>query len=242
MNGTTSVLLQELCLLFDVLICFGIPLGGMLLLRKRGEHPGKPFFLGVVAFVISQIVLRVPILQKILPNMTWFLVMQQNPWVYGIFLGITAGIFEEVARLLFMKYGMKERAELLDGLAFGLGHGGIEAMVLVGLPLINSMVTIALGKVNTSQLVYFNLLAAGIERIGAMAFHMGATLVILYGIRQGKGGRFTLLAILLHAIMNSAIVILPRVFGVGIIGVEAYIFVIASMTLTIGMRFMKGSK
>lgn len=241
MNGIMGILLHELCLLFDLLVCFGVPLGGILRLRKKGIPIGRPFLLGVLAFVISQLVLRVPIVQKVLPNMTWFLIMQQNPWLYGFFLGATAGIFEEVARLLFMKYGMKGRTEFSDGLAFGLGHGGIEAMMLVGLSVISSMVLIALGEVEVSLISYSSLLLGGVERIGAMTFHIGATLVILYGIRQRKGGRFTLLAILLHTILDASVVILPRVFGVGVIELEGVIMIIAVITLVMGIRLMERS-
>ena len=75
MNGVNNILLQELCLLFNTLICFGIPIIGLLLLRKRAEFVIRPFLFGMAAFFVSQILIRIPLLQFVLPNFKWFLTL-----------------------------------------------------------------------------------------------------------------------------------------------------------------------
>ena len=52
----------------------------------------------------------------------------------------TAGLFEETGRLVVMLLLLKAFHRLADGLAFGLGHGGLEAMLLVGLTYVSNLV------------------------------------------------------------------------------------------------------
>lgn len=235
MSGEKSVLLQELCLVFDILICFGIPITGIIIAKKKKLRPLQPFLVGASAFVISQLCIRVPILQLVLPGMVWYQNLQGNVWGYGIFLGITAGIFEEAARLLFMTFAMKKRRELSDGVLFGLGHGGIEAMLLVGVSDIAAMIMLVEGMPQYTTLSYGMLLAGGVERIFAMMFHMGATLLIFHGIKEGKGIWYTILAIFLHGILDAGCVILPQGYQMGAFGIEVFLAITSSIVLVVGI-------
>ena len=60
MNGENHILLQELCLILDIFICFGIPIGGYALLHKKSVKGMKIFLLGVASFVVSQVCIRLP--------------------------------------------------------------------------------------------------------------------------------------------------------------------------------------
>jgi len=236
MNGVIIILLQELCLIINVLICFGIPIGGFLLIRKKGQHLLKPFLVGMSAFFISQILIRLPILQFILPHFLWFERFQYAKIPYFLFLGFTAGIFEETARLIFFKLFLKDHYQLYDGLAFGLGHGGIEAMLLVGLNAIAYLILNPLGKAGLETTDSLSILAGGIERIFAITYHVGATLLILYGIRQGKSILFTLFAILLHGILDSGSIILLDVLHFSNWWVEICLMFFSTFVLLIGLR------
>lgn len=235
MNGTNHILLQELCLVFNLFICFGIPFGILLVLRKKKRPVGKAFCLGMVSFTISQICIRIPLLQFVLPQMTWYQTMPFHPWVYGIFLGLTAGIFEECARILFLKIGIRHQLHFSDALAFGIGHGGIEAMLLVGISCISTMFALPNDATLAASSNCSLLLLSGVERIFAMMFHVGATLFISYGIRKKKSGRYTIIAILLHTLLDAPIVILPQVFGIGALGLELYLAITSLAVLITGI-------
>ncbi len=241
MNGGTNILLQELCLLIDVFICFGVPIIGIIILSRKYGKVRKAFFIGMCAFVVSQILLRIPILKLVLPNFIWYIKLQLNPYLYGIFLGLSAGVFEESARLVFMKGFLKGRTREADGLAFGLGHGGIEAMLITGIGYISSLILYPLGKVDLSGVGNLDLLIGGMERVFAMCFHVGASLIILYGIREHKALRYTILAILLHGLLDSMLVILPAAIGLGIMGIEIYIIIISILVLAFALRLFSKS-
>lgn len=209
-----------MCIIVDIVICFGIPLGYLVYLIVNRRENIKFYFGGVCAFVISQIILRLPILNYVLPNMNWYLVMEASyPIIYSIFLGITAGLFEETARFLGFKAILRGKRNVTwsNGVAFGMGHGGIEAMLLVGTGMVNELIKIINSSaILDSSFTDINVLISGFERIFAISFHIGATLIVLYGIKVAMK-RYLVLAILIHGVFDSAAGILPA------LGVNPYL-------------------
>ncbi len=222
-------------LIIGIVICCGLPVAGLAFLMRRRKGTGKAFAWGVAAFVVSQLFIRIPILQLVLPNFGWFAVMQLYPWRYGLFLGLTAGLAEETARWIAIRYFLKGKNTLEHGLAFGLGHGGIEAILLVGLNMVAAVVMVLTGQGAQFPADGGSVLLAGVERLFAMAFHVGASLLILYGVRTGSSVWYWTLAVALHGVLDAAVVILPAVFGVGVLGIELWAAVFGSLTLALGV-------
>lgn len=86
---------------------------------------------------------------------------------------------------------------------FGLGHGGIEAFSLVGLPLVGKIADTLSGKdivtvLNTPSVYY---LAGGIVRVLAVALYIGFTMLVLYAVKR-RNICFFILAIALHAVVD----------------------------------------
>lgn len=222
-------------LLFSIIICFGIPIGGVVLFLKKGNSTGKTVVFGALAFFISQICIRLPILTAI-ADTAWYALLQYKPALYALFLGGTAGIAEECARWVFLKFALKRSRTMNDGILFGLGHGGIEAILLVGINQVVYLLMILFGQGELLQLETLHVMLAGVERLSVMAFHVGATLVVLHGICNAKDGRYLLLAILLHTVADAALVILPAYFGIGILGVEVWCLLMGIGCLLVGIR------
>ena len=220
-------------LIVGIAICFGVPIAGLVLLMRKRRGAGKAFALGAAAFVVSQLLIRIPVLQLVLPNFGWFAVMQLYPWRYGLFLGLTAGLAEETARWIAARYLLKGKDTMEHGLAFGLGHGGIEAMLLVGLNMIAGVVMALAGQ--AELLGATGVLVSGAERLSAMAFHVGASLLVMYGVRTGRSTLYWALAVILHGVLDAAVVILPAVFGVGVLGIELWAAALGGLTLAAGI-------
>lgn len=224
-----------LSLIVGIMLCYAFPTAGLIILMRKRKGAGKAFVWGALAFVVSQLLIRVPILQLVLPNFQWFAVMQLYPWRNGLFLGLTAGLAEETARWIAARCFLRGKDTLGHGLAFGLGHGGIEAMLLIGPNMIAGMVMVLTGQTALFPADGASVLLAGAERIFAMAFHIGAALLVLYGVRAGRGFRYWALAVVLHTVMDAAVVILPGVFGVNVMGLELYAAVLGGLTLALGI-------
>ena len=57
--------------------------------------------MGAAVFSITQLLLRIPILQNVLAYQSWFQVLPYaSPILYGLFLAATAGLAEEPGRYL----------------------------------------------------------------------------------------------------------------------------------------------
>lgn len=235
---------------FNVLFCFALPFYILTFLSRKGQRPLRPFLVGAGVFVFFQMILRIPLLNFWISPQPWFQSLSQRPWLFGLFLGLTAGLFEELGRFSGFSLLLKNRHSWYDGLAFGAGHGGIEAILLVGLQNINNLViakTInAEGLEGFSQMVspevaqqlydqmtqltVWEVLLGSLERGVAMTLHIGLSLLVLHAIRT-KRPSFILLAIALHGLIDAPIVILPAVFGWSILQLEIFLFGLALLSL-----------
>ncbi len=134
-------ILAIVCMLCTFLITFLLPI--VLLLWYCIHHRKKRLWeaaaLGIMGFVIPQLVIRIPLLQFLsgLDIVAAFAAAHFVP--YALILGVTAGLFETAGRYAVAK--VLERRELLfhQGIAAGLGHGGVESVVLVGMTYINNL-------------------------------------------------------------------------------------------------------
>ncbi|MBF7152670.1 MULTISPECIES: YhfC family glutamic-type intramembrane protease [Bacillus] len=181
-------------LIFTTMISFGLPLVALLYAVWKKRY--IPYMLGVLAFVVSQILIRIPILNYVNGTSTdfqMFSVMQ--PVLFVLLLSLSAGIFEEVARFIAMRYFMKQR-DWQSGFLFGAGHGGIEAVLIVGIPVISLLLSQT--AIQNGDSYYF----AGIERIFAMVLHIGLSFIILQAVVQKKF-RYVIYAILIHGTANA---------------------------------------
>ncbi len=152
-----------------------------------------PFILGVLAYVISQMVIRIPLLEYLQSESASYLMWSVTyPVLFVIFLAISAGIFEELARWLAMAFIMKQR-DRLSGILFGAGHGGIEAFLIVGLAVLPTISSIG------DASVYW---LGGFERLIAIGIHIGLSMIVLTAVKSQRFS-FVLLAVGLHGAINS---------------------------------------
>lgn len=197
--------------LLIILICFGLPgIGFMYLQRKHSVI--IPFIVGALVFFISQIVLRIPLL-NLLSQQISFQIFMLNVIPYVIFLAFTAGLFEEVGRWIGFQCIHKHWTKY-DALAFGLGHGAIEAILLTALPILQ------MGNVNIDV-----VLMGGIERISAMIIHVGFTLIVWKGVKTKKI-RYLLYAIIGHALFDFVAVMLSQ-YRLSIELIEGILFILS---------------
>lgn len=235
--------LSLLCMSITLLVTFLFPLGLLIYLHRKERISWKAVLVGAVVFTVFQFLTRLPLL-TFLNSQPLFQAL--NPWVLAIVVaGLSAGLFEESGRYLGFRYFLKNELSWKNGIAFGLGHGGIEAVGLTGLTYINnivisimintglfeSMIAPQLGaeaewiKGQLTGLPPEIFLAAGLERILAMTAHIAFSLVVLYGVMNRKM-IFLVYAILLHTLLNAPAVLLPY-YGYNFWIVELYLLLFA---------------
>lgn len=196
-----------------LLVCFLFPIGMCFLLMRKKRNVWLMFLIGMLAFYVSQIVLRIPLLQFLMSQLKFSMFAMGHPLGYLLFLSISAGLFEETARLLGFACTRKRHDHIFDALAFGFGHGGIEAVLLVGLPLLG--VTISME----------NVLLACFERLVTMMIHVAFSIIVWWGVHQHQRLRYLLLAITLHTAINAMtglpfdILVIEGLLGAAAVGI-----------------------
>lgn len=209
-------------LILSAVIAFVIPLLMLFYYIFNKKEMLKPFIVGVSVFFISQILLRLPLLTYVLANQNWYMKLSLNPYLYSIFLGLTAGIFEEVGRYIGFKYFLKNNKKYNDGLSFGFGHWGVEAFIIVG---INAVVLLfSPNLIELSNISTINAFLMGLERLFVLSVHVGFSTIVLYGIRLNKIS-YLFVAIILHGILDAGVGILPQLFNMGAISMEIYVLI-----------------
>ncbi|ARK23842.1 CAAX protease [Sporosarcina sp. P37] len=183
--------------IFSCIITIGLPL--LLCIYAVYTRRWIPFLLGVLAFTVSQLFLRLPLLGYLEKNSIDYLFFSsQHPIWYAIGLGLSAALAEEAARYAAIRYFMKQR-DWLSGFLFGAGHGGIESVILVGIPIATMYLTA--GDAGMPAI-------AGVERFFAILLHIGLSILVLQAVTRNRL-LYLILAIAVHTGINAMIGILP---------------------------------
>jgi uncharacterized membrane protein YhfC len=247
--------LSILCMCVTLLICFGLPIGlaiwGKLHYKKAFSF--LPLLAGVLGFFISQILFRLTLIQAVLPQLGWYRQFMQMQWPYSVFLCFTAGLVEEPARFICFTI-MKKRRGFADGLSYGIGHGGIEAILIVGLSYLSNIIIsmmIDLHSPEASMIpadvvsVLTNsspgiFLVAGLERIFAVLLHIALSLVVLNGFQTNRKALYLFISFLLHGSANFLAIVATQIgSGVmpaspqlgGAIFAEGFLFIVAVLSV-----------
>lgn len=216
-------LMSLMAMVVTLLISFLLPIVLFIVLRRNSKNVTGAAIAGAVAFYISQMQIRIPLIQVVLPKFEWYNEFAKNVVLFTLFLAVTAALFEETARYLVFQLLLKERQVWKCGIAYGIGHGGIEAVLLIGLTYVNNIVLsifinkgnfhtylegkldeqmisrIFTGLVDTPPGLFF---AAGVERALTIFIHIALSVLILEGIVRKRRLLFYVLAVVGHAALN----------------------------------------
>ncbi len=216
-------------LIFSVLLTFILPIALSVYLARKNKGYLKPVLIGALTFFVFQILIRIPIIQLVLPNMEWYMKMTAaQPILNSVFLGATAGLFEEFGRYITMKLFLKNNQNNMDSIAFGVGHGGIEAILFVG---INSLVMMFMSAQYAEPSMIF---AGSIERLGAMTLHIAWSVMVMKSVREKKFV-WVILAFLTHALVDI-IAVLMSYYGLSVWLIEGALLIFA----IIGVYYIRG--
>lgn len=216
MVSTASIVVMAI----SAILCFILPITVMVYYRKQRVIGYKPVVVGAMVFFVFSQVLEKLLHMAVLGNN-----IITNPILIAIYGALAAGIFEEGGRYLAFRWVLKDRKDWGDGLAYGIGHGGIE-MILIGsvsyvqyisfsnlinnglfdatlYPNVTEAQAAQLGQLK-DLLIHMpiqNILIGSAERIFAFGIQLALTFVVLYAVRSKKS-IFVLWAVLLHALVD----------------------------------------
>ena len=218
--------------------------------RNKKQKLLSAWVLGADGFFVTQMVIRLPIL-TVLQSQPWFVSFSvSNGFLYAFTLAFTAGLFELAGRFVVAKL-MAKNLNYKRGLAAGMGHGGIEAMILIGVTYLNNVLYILMINNGTFDAVVKDAVAAGVdvsalmlvkdqlvsaspalfllagfERILAMTGHVAMSLIVCYGVATGK----PLICLGIHTLMDLTAGI-SLLIGKGLSQTVAYVIIYAILTV-----------
>ena len=204
-----------------------------------------PLLLGAAAFFASQIVVRIPILSA-LSAQPWYASFAEGHYFALVFLlSLSAGLFEESARLGGALL-LKKRRGYWDVISFGLGHAFCEVILLIGVShfantLISVIANVDMGQLtsimpaDTLETVVAQLAAATpllvfwglLERFSAVVFHLFATVLVFKGVTDKKLYLYAA-AVAAHAAFNFASVAIARYSGIAYAEIAILIMALAA--------------
>jgi uncharacterized membrane protein YhfC len=217
-NGWVAAMFAAL--VWDILYPLAL---GLLAWRRLGVS-WRYFGYGALIFGLFQLVSRVPITLAIQALIAPQLQASRAALLAWIAISaLTAGLFEEIGRYVGYRWLMRRETKTwAKGVMYGLGHGGIESMLLVGgLVAITLVQVLALARTDLSTLPlspeqraqvaqqlaaiaaqpsWVPLLGAW-ERLWTVPLHVAFSLVVLQVFRRGSL-RWLWLAILAHALVD----------------------------------------
>jgi uncharacterized membrane protein YhfC len=201
----------------SLLIAFGLPVALLIAVRLRFKAPIVPALVGAGVFVLFALILE-QLLHLVVFNILGFSV-SGSPAVYVVYAILAAGVFEETGRFIAFKLLRKKYSGVETGLAFGIGHGGTEAILLVGLTMISNIVLslminsgsvdalgnseqIALGVDALTDTAPVMFLLGGIERAFAILVQISLSVIVWCSVNHPRKTWLFPVAIALHAMID----------------------------------------
>lgn len=235
-----------------------LPLFLLSFYRVRYGSTVRPFIVGCVVFAVM-----VLFLEGMVNNAIFALfgeTLSGNIWLYGLFGGLMAGLFEETGRFLAFKWFVKSDS-ICDSLTYGAGHGGIEAMIILGLGMLSNIATAVMLNVGGTEALIpsgtdaataaavqtslaaltdtspFLFLVGLLERAVAIALHVALSVLVFAAVKRGKLWLYPL-AIALHAFADFAAVVVNN-YSPSVLLTELFIAAITAAVVYLAYRVYK---
>ncbi len=211
------VLTAALCI-----FAIAFPVVLLILWRKQTKAPLLPALFGALTFLLFAMVLeQIP---------AYFLVVHENPvssfvlshtWCYAIVGALLAGIFEETGRFCAFSLLKKSHTAKQTAITYGIGHGGFECLLLVGISSVEMFVFAVMIRTGTWDTLLSQLPAESLdqmqqvresletmtaaaallsmwERVCAVTFHIAMSVLVFFSVHRKNRRYLYPLAILLH--------------------------------------------
>ena len=215
MVSYTTIISMFVPILFSFLLFAGL----ILFYKKKTGISIKPLIIGSIGFIVVTQILEKVLHVVVLTNFPNY---ADHPWFFGLYGGMAAGLFEELGRFILFTWLLKKHLDFKGGISFGIGWGGIEAVVLMLTMILPNMIfafminagtfeTSLAGQVPSDQLsiiketvlnqgVSYYLLGC-VERFFAVFMQMALSLFVMVAVIKRKFV-YVIYAILIHAAID----------------------------------------
>ena len=223
-----------------------------------------PFLVGAGVFIIFALFLEQIchyfVLSRVSPLSEY---VNGHIWAFVLYGALAAGVFEETGRFLAFKTVLRRSKGKETAITYGIGHGGIESILVVGISMISSLILVvainAMGgvenyvalvpaeaqgvlRVNLNTLLLtpaHTFLLAGIERISTIIFHIALSVIVFFAAQRPGKFYFYPLAIVIHTFLDLFAIMYQKGVIKSILIIEIVIIIITAVTVYFTYRMYK---
>ena len=243
--------MQSTMLIITTIFAFAMPIGLLIYWKTRHGLSLFPFLMGALSFLLFAMgleqMLHAAVLGTDSPHSKVF---QNNPWLYVAYGCLAAGIFEESGRFFTFKVLLRNYREKEISVAYGIGHGGIETILTLGLSyLLMTLVSLGftIGGTELSPVLIESartttapvMLLAMLERASAMMLHIALSIIVFTAANRPGKIRLYPLAIILHAAANIFAGMYQTGILTNIVIIELLTFLCSLCILLFGIRIYR---
>ncbi len=239
-----------LTITLSLLITMALPIAAGLWLNKKLRIPWRVISYGALGYLIVQALITLGFsgFNALVENGTIILAgdaLRSAQILLSVFLGAALGV---LIRWLGMKFLKEDLDNLESAYGLGVGYGGAESIMLVGLPLLTTFITMLMNMnidpqaTNLDPAVIQQIeelwqvpayipLVGSLERIAAFVMHIAVTILILQVFTRGSK-LWLLAAFGLEMVVNGLIV------GLAEGGLQFGWVVLVALLLMVGNLFI----
>ncbi len=264
--GTVSTS-SLLFMLLTAVLGIALPLITAIIWCKKKHEPFTTVLIGAATFLLFAIVIEKPLQALVISldsPVSQF--VNARPVLWGIIVGLFPGVFEETGRFVAFKTVLRKRKQRETGLSHGIGHGGFEALFILGITYIEYFVfaimlnqgsfvelmvepikdTLTPDVVNqitgiVEQITTFSAATMGValvDRLIAVLYHIGASIMVFYAVKDKKKWWLYPLSILIHTVIDGLLGLqLAGVFELSDVANEI-IFAVEALAVFLGAFFL----
>lgn len=259
--GTTVSAMSIVIITIGLVLGLATPVILLVVFRKKYKCNIGAFFVGcgvmiLLAFVLEKI-LHMIVLASPIGN-----AIQTNIWLYGIYGGFAAALFEETGRFMAFRFVLKKKQNNdYNALMYGAGHGGIEMIVVMSVVMLNNLIyavminsgtmdqTIAMlpsaqqdamnsvvtQLINASPLLF---LVSPIERIAALVLQLSLSVLVWFAVKEKKNIVLFPIAMGLHMLVDGVLGVTSKA-GISMVVIELIMYALTAVIAYIAIRVWK---
>ena len=236
-------------------LMLAMPIGLAIYLTRHWKLSWRFWLVGAAVFILSQVG-HIPFnsLVGALLNKTGMVAWPKSAQTVfnALFLGLSAGLFEELARYAMFRWWLKDARSWRKAVLAGAGHGGAEAIILGLITLLAFFQLVAYRNMDLSSVVpaaqlelakaqvsaywsaqWYETLLGALERFFTIPVQIAFSVIVLQAFVR-KQGFWVWLAVLYHAVIDaSAVLLAPQI---GMLPTEGVVAVFSLLSLGILFR------
>ena len=229
--------------IFTVLVSIALPVAALAVLKRKTGRGLLAALVGAGCFIGYALVLEQLLhaaVFSLFPAITLY------PAAYTAYGCLAAGLFEETGRLMGLSLLCKKDRDLALGVGYGIGHGGIEAILLAGTTSLSNAIVLSAASAGSLEAMFGSDIAAtvsaqlasgvsagalllpGLERVAAITLHLALSILVWMAVTGRLPKACLALSICLHAAANvGAALYQCGIFSILLAEVWTFAFVLA---------------